>query len=205
MKTEELHKQYFSVKTNGYKIINFFYRKYYDLFKNSIYPTFNDFLNEIFINTSKINFSKEIINEKAYILGSIKIQCRICLDKVIKLKSEEAESYLNYNKKEEDENIFSISSNEDAKILKPNEIYEGVELFNLINNFKLSLKQQDIFLLNLLIDEIPRKEIALKMNINLNTLDTKIRRLRTKLYEFIKKAGFEYQYANKFLKDKETD
>ncbi|GAB6282383.1 MAG: hypothetical protein STSR0008_11280 [Ignavibacterium sp.] len=97
MNNEELHTNYFKAKTNGYKIINFFYHKYYDLFKKSIYPTFNDFLNEIFINISKINFSRKIINEKAYILGSIKIQCRICLDKVIKLKSEEAESYLNYN------------------------------------------------------------------------------------------------------------
>ncbi len=204
MNLEELNNNFFKVKTIGYKIISFFYNKYYDLFSQSIYPTLNDFLNEIFLSVSKINYSKDIKNIDNYIIGSIKIQCRSCLDKAIKLKSEISESNLNLNSDDE-ENIFQISNQNDPKVLVPSEIYDIEELFNLLDSFKLTINQSEISLLNLLIDETPRKEIAVKMNIKLNTLDTQIRRLRIKLIKYIKEYGFFYPHANKFLNDIENE
>lgn len=200
MNLEELHNKYFKVKTNGYKIISFFYNKYYDLFNQSIYPTLNDFLNEIFLSVSKTDYSKEIKNIESYIIGIIKIQCRVCLDKVLKLKTEVSESKINLDQDDE-ENIFQISELNDPNVVKPNEIYDVKELFSLLDSFKLTLNQNEIHLLNLMIDEIPRKEMALKMNINLNTLDTQMRRLRIKLIKYIKKFGFSYPNKNKFLDD----
>ena len=60
------------------------------------------------------------------------------------------------------------------------------------------LQRHSQITLNNLIDEIPRKEIAEKSNINMNTLDTQIRRLRIKMVAFLKDAGFEFRSFDKY-------
>ena len=87
MNSTELHNTYFTPDTRGYKILRKFYAKYMDLFEKTSYTDFNDFLNQIYLNISRIDFNKEIQNKEAYTIGAIKIQCRVQLDKAIKYKN----------------------------------------------------------------------------------------------------------------------
>ncbi|MEJ2615244.1 MAG: helix-turn-helix transcriptional regulator, partial [Ignavibacteriaceae bacterium] len=75
---------------------------------------------------------------------------------------------------------------------------ETKELFNHINTFKFQLKQNEVKLLNYLIDEKTRYEIAEEINLNLNTLDTHIRRLRIKFSRFLRKSGYSGGILDKY-------
>lgn len=197
MNLTEINKKYFASGTRGYKIINFFYNKYSDLFKKTIYNDFGDFLNQIFLSISKIDFKKEIRNEEAYIIGTIKIQCRVLLDKAIKSKKIIPESQLkNSEYKENEESVITNYSTDNKDKLF--EVMEGNEIFNQINIFKIQLKQDETRLLNYLIDEKTRYEIAEEINLNLNTLDTHIRRLRIKFSRFLKKSGYSARILDKY-------
>jgi FixJ family two-component response regulator len=192
----ELNKKYFSSDTRGYKIITQYYYKYYDLFQRTDFPQVKDFLNQIFLNISGIDFSKEIKNEEAYIIGSIKIQCRVQLDKSVKMKNVVAESRLMKDDKKEEPVTYKLHSAEN----NPAELLDTQEMFMHINFFKLQLKLREAALLNSLIDEKPRKEIAVEMQINFNTLDTHIRRLRIKMADYFKKLGYSSDFIDKFEK-----
>ena len=170
MNLEEINKKFFAFGTRGYKITSNFYNKYSDLFKKTLYQSFKEFSNQIFLNISNIDFSKDIRNEEAYIIGTIKIQCRVLLDKAIKSKKIIPESQLNeLQNKEPEESV--------------------------INQRTVNKK---IELLNHLIDEKSRYEIAGEINININTLDTHIRRLRIKFSKFLIKLGYTDQILEKY-------
>ena len=195
MSPEELNHKYFSKETRGYNIISRYYYKYYDLFKRTAFPDFNDFIHQIYVNISEIDFSKEIKNLEAYLIGSIKIQCRVQLDKALKMKKTVAESMLSSD--EENEPVtFKIPS----KSNNPDEVLDIQEMYYHISLFKLQLKQREILLLNFLIDEKPRNGIADEMQINLNTLDTHIRRLRIKMADYFKKLGYSGNVFDKYEK-----
>jgi len=197
MNLTEINKKYFTSGTRGYKIISCFYNKYSDLFKKTIYNDPGDFSNQIFLSVSKIDFKKEIRNEEAYIIGTIKIQCRVLLDKAIKSKKIIPESQLrNLDYKENEESVINNFSTDDKEKLF--EVMEGNEIFNQINIFKIQLKQDETKLFNYLIDEKTRYEIAEEINLNLNTLDTHIRRLRIKFSRFLKKSGYSARILDKY-------
>ena len=164
--------------------------------KKQLFPILNDFINEIFLNISGIDFSKEIKNLEAYLIGSIKIQCRVQLDKAIKMKNTVAESMLPSDEENEPV-IFKIP----AKSNNPDEILDTQEMYYHISLFKLQLRQREIHLLNFLIDEKPRNGIADEMQINLNTLDTHIRRLRVKMADYLKKLGYSSNTLDRFEKE----
>ncbi|MEO8399254.1 MAG: hypothetical protein ABI550_05480 [Ignavibacteriaceae bacterium] len=196
MDSSDIHNIYFTSETRSYKIIRRFYSNYNDLFKNTLYPDFNDFLNQIFLNISRIDFNKEIKNKEAYIIGAIKIQCRVQLDKAIRAKKVTAESRLKKLPESEDEENITL------KIIKfspgPDDAFEAEEILNKINDFKLELKNNERELLNFLIDETPRAEIAEMQKLKINTLDTHIRRLRIKLFAFLSKNGYKFNRLEKF-------
>ena len=197
MNLTEINNNYFTSGTRGYKIISCFYNKYLDLFKKTIYNDLGDFSNQIFLSVSKIDFNKEIRNEEAYIIGTIKIQCRVLLDKAIKSKKIIPESQLrNTDFKENEESVINNFSPDNKDKLF--EAIEGNEIFNQINIFKIQLKQNETQLLNYLIDEKTRYEIAEEINLNLNTLDTHIRRLRIKFSRFLKKSGYSAGILDKY-------
>lgn len=75
---------------------------------------------------------------------------------------------------------------------------EGMELLAQLNLFKSGLDRDSARLLNLLIDESARSEIAGVMGLNMNTLDTKIRRLRMRLAEHLKGLGYTYRGMERF-------
>jgi DNA-directed RNA polymerase specialized sigma24 family protein len=195
MSPEELNHKYFSKETHGYNIISRYYYKYHDLFIKTAFPDFSDFVHQIYLNISEIDFSKEIKNLEAYIIGSIKIQCRAQLDKALKMKNTIAESRLPSN--EENEPVMLKIP---AKSNNPGEILDTQEMFYLISLFKLKLKHREVLLLNFLIDEKPRSGIANEMQINLNTLDTHIRRLRIKMADYFKRLGYSFDVFDKFEK-----
>jgi DNA-directed RNA polymerase specialized sigma24 family protein len=197
MNLNEINKDYFSSGTRGYKIINSFYNKYYDLFKSTIYNDFGDFSNQIFLNISKIDLSKNIRNAEAYLIGSIKIQCRVLLDKAVKTKNIIPESRLNAFKEEDSEESFLDMAGSDKKI-DQQEKMDAEELFNLINTFKVQLNRNEVQILNYLISEKSRHEIAEEINLNLNTIDTHIRRLRIKFSKFLIRLGYTDNILEKY-------
>ncbi len=197
MSPSKINKKYFTYGTRGQKIITNFYKKYSDIFQRTIYNNFEDFSNQIFLSVSNIDFNKQIRNEEAYIIGTIKIQCRVLLDKAIKSQKVIPESRLNkYN--EDDPEISWINN---ITVNPHNEQIEQLdmeELFHHINIFKIQLNHNEVTLFNYLIDEKSRLEIADDINLNLNTLDTQIRRLRIKFSRFLKKSGYTGRMLDKY-------
>ncbi len=200
MNLTDINKKYFTPGTRGYKILSYFYNKYSDLFNKTVYTNFEAFLNQIFLSVSNIDFTKDIRNEEAYIIGTIKIQCRVLLDKALKFKREVPESLLNElnNENSEDSIINNLTANKKEEQLAH---LEAEEFFNCINTFKTHLSVSEVKLLNNLIDEKTRFEIAEETNIKLNTLDTHIRRLRIKFSKFLKNSGYTDKILNKYDKD----
>lgn len=196
MKIDELNKIFFTKGTRGYNIISKYYYKYHDLFEKTIFTDSNDFVNQIFLNISGIDFTNEIKNQEAYIIGAIKIQCRVQLDKSLKMKNVVAESRMVKDDVDEELITYKIPSAEN----NPAEIFDIQEMFIHINILKLQLKQRETDLLNYLIDEKSRKEIADELNLNFNTLDTHIRRLRLKVAGYFQKLGYSSDLLDKFEK-----
>jgi DNA-binding CsgD family transcriptional regulator len=196
MSPEEIASRYFYPGTRGHIILRNYYAKYRELFVRTLHHEFEEFLNQILLNVASINFSGEIENLEAYIMGTIKIQCRVQLDRALKLKSrmfKEPESTKEKSEEEESFHEKTPSANPD-----PQEELEGGELFRAVNIFKLTLKSSEVDLLNSLIDGVPRKEIAENHSLNLNTLDTQIRRLRVKFLEYLKNRGYSFEMFGKF-------
>jgi hypothetical protein len=194
MNPEEILETFFKPGTKGYKILFFYFSRYQDLFEKTTHQEFNEFLNQIYLNTSAINFSEDIKNIEAYIIGTLKIQCRVQLDLALKLKNRQQRE----NKEEGDNEEHPISNKLPAKDPDPHDQVESTEVFSIVNTFKLSLKDWERDILNSLIDEIPRKEIAEMKNQNLNTIDTQIRRIRIKLSSYLKENGYKFNISDKY-------
>ncbi|HKB85620.1 MAG TPA: hypothetical protein VKD08_05600 [Ignavibacteriaceae bacterium] len=194
----DLNEKYFSNGSRGFKILNRFYLKYRDLFTRTIFIEFDDFKNQIFLNISGIRLSEDIINEEAYIIGAIKIQCRVQLDKAIRSKKVLSESRTAGTAA--DGESPSYMEKIETALPDPHIILEGEELLNIINIFKMELKSEERDLLNSMIDEKTRAEIAGEKNSNLNTLDTHIRRLRIRFFSFLKDNGYNYEVYRKYEK-----
>ena len=188
MSPKELNTKYFSPNSRGYKIISKFYYKYYDLFVNTSCGTFTDFRNQIYLNLSSINFYGKINNLDAYIISAMKIQCRVQLDKAIKQKKIIPVSKIKDDDNENSDSILETGSANSSS--NPAKVLEGDDIFNHINIFRLSLKPKEAELLNFLIDEKSRAEIAENTKMKMNTIDTNIRRLRLKLFNYLKKIGY---------------
>lgn len=196
MKPEDIFNTYFKPNTKGYKILYLYFSKYRDLFERTIHFEFNEFLNQIFLNVSGIKFSEDIKNAEAYIIGTIKIQCRVQLDKALKIKRRKQSEIENIENDEDEEKY--LFENIPTKEPDPHNNVEADEIFNIVNFFKLSLniRERDIF--NSLIDGISRKEIADKKKQNLNTIDTQIRRVRIKFSAFLKENGYTFNISDKY-------
>lgn len=196
MKPQEINKLFFSKGTTGYSIMKKFFLKYHDLFSKSEGLGFNDFLNQIFLNINSIKLSDDISNPEAYIVGAIKIQCRVQLDKAIKTKNIYNTKPNSQADEEQEDFLQGFPTNEPG----PEELFELQEMFNVISYFKLSLSTQEVRLLNFLIDGSSRMEIVEKTSSNLNTLDTNIRRLRIKLMEYLQDKGYSSETFKRIKK-----
>lgn len=198
MNPEEIHKKYFVPHSKGYKILSYYFSRYRDLFVRTMFSELDEFINQIYLNISSISISNKIKNPDAYIIAAIKIQCRVQLDRALKLKKKQLNE-IAIESESDDENKSVLN---DGKIAGENTYHhaESNELLTIINMFKLSLKEQEKLLFNSLIDNISRNEIAQLMNKNLNTVDTHIRRLRIKFFSYLKKNGYLFEIFNKYDK-----
>ncbi len=191
----DLNEKYFSNNTRGYKILNRFYLKYRDLFSKTVFTEFEDFRNQIFLNISGIKFPDDVKNKEAYIIGAIKIQCRVQLNKALKYKNEKPESQLQNNGEIISEDGISITDQAPNFLPDPQQMLEGEEVFNIINIFKLQLNTGEKVLLNNMIDEKTRTDIA-----DENSLDANIKRLKIKFFAFLKEYDLNYEMFRKYEK-----
>ncbi len=194
MDSRTLHTEYLQDGTAGHAIIRKFYGRYSDVLVTTSLIDINDVLHEVFLSLSKTNF-ENVQNLEHYIMRAIKLQCWSLLDKAIRQKAIVVKNEGNQegvsNENNLDHSLFA-SHNEQLQEI------EGSELFVQINLFKSQLKKNDIRLLNFLIDETERPEIAKILGINLNTLDTNIRRLRIKLADHLRGLGYAYKGLERF-------
>ncbi|MDP1676305.1 MAG: hypothetical protein Q8L88_05510 [Bacteroidota bacterium] len=194
MNSQTLHTEYLQEGTAGYAIIRKFYARYSDVLVTTSLIDINDVLHEVFLSLSKSNFDN-VRNLEHYILRAIKLQCWSLLDKAIKQKAivvkNEGNQEGGNNEKNLDQQLFTAHNEQLQEI-------EGSELLVQINLFKNHLKENDIRLLNFLIDETERSEIAKILGINLNTLDTNIRRLRMKLADYLNRLGYIHKGLSRF-------
>ena len=188
METQILHQKYLATGTAGHAIIRRFYSKYSDLLIKSTIADLDDVVHEVFVSLSRTNFS-EIQNVEHYVMRAIKLRCWSLLDKAIRLKAGGMER-LNPDE----------PGGYDAQKSQPEHLteLEGMELLSQVNSFKSQLNPRDFTLLNLLIDGSERADIAKHLDLNLNTLDTSIRRLRIRLAEFLRGLGYTYKALEKF-------
>ncbi|MFA6440425.1 MAG: hypothetical protein WCX28_14045 [Bacteriovoracaceae bacterium] len=190
-----LHTEYLRKGTAGYGIISRFYSRYADIFSQTNVTDINDVVHDVFLSLSKTDIS-DVRNSEHYIMRAIKLQCWSLLDKAIKqkgiiVKTETIGNDHTFEHADTYSRQVTDQKNQFAEL-------EGDELLVQINLFKSQLNPDEIRLLNFLIDEEERPEIARLMKLKLNTLDTKIRRIRLKLADYLKNRGYLYKGMEKF-------
>ncbi len=182
MDRESLYKEYLGQGTAGFVVVAKFHQRYADVLSLLSLESADDVLHEVFLSLSQSDW-KNIRNPKHYILRAVKLHCWSLLDKSLRQKKNSGR--------------MPNDAESAAGSVQPADV-EGLELLVQINRFKSELEPNERQLLNFLIDDIDRKEAAEAMNLNMNTLDTKIRRLRIKLTEYLKGLGYRYPVLDKF-------
>lgn len=187
-----LHQEFLREGRAGYAVIRRFYSRYTDVLAHSTIVSVDDVVHEVFVSLSKTDFTK-VQNVDHYVLRAIKLHCWTLLDKAIRLKGLVVE---NTNEVDADKTVLGASKS-DPSADHPTEL-DGMELLAFVNLFKAQVGIKEARLLNLLIDETPRSEMATLLDMNMNTLDTKIRRLRIRLVEYLRGLGYSYKAFEKF-------
>lgn len=193
MEIQFLHQKYLSPGTAGHAVIRRFYSKYADLLAITSLVDIDDVVNDVFLSLSKTDFT-QVRNAEHYILRAVKLHCWSLLDKALRLKANVSRTEGRADENEgEGEPDYTRSVHADGQT----EI-EGMELLAFVNLFKAQLDPSEVRLLNLLIDETPRSEIAGLLGLKMNTLDTQIRRLRIRLADFLRDRGYSYKVLERF-------
>ncbi len=194
MDTHALHQNYLTQGTAGYAVIRRFFTKYSDVLAKANVVDINDVVHEIYVSFARTDFNL-VQNIEHYVMRAIKLHCWSLLDKSIRVKAIAAESPIDHHNEDQSTEGDVAAANDPDNLT----ILEGMELLSYVNLFKAELNARDLRLLNLLIDETERSEIARLLELNLNTLDTSIRRLRIRLAEFLKNLGYTYKAIERFV------
>jgi DNA-directed RNA polymerase specialized sigma24 family protein len=189
MDNQILHQKYLREGTAGHVVICRFYSRYTDVLARSTIVSVDDVVHEVFVSLSKTDFTK-VQNVEHYVMRAIKLHCWSLLDRAIRLKALVVE---NTNDLDSDETVKGATSYVDH----PTEL-DGMELLARVNLFKANVGLKETRLLNLLIDETPRSEMAALLGLKMNTLDTNIRRLRIRLVEYLRGLDYSYKAFEKF-------
>jgi len=192
MDIQILHQKYLREGAAGYAVMRRFYSRYTDVLAHSTIVSVDDVVHEVFVSLSKTDFTK-VQNVEHYVMRAIKLHCWSLLDKAIRLKALVVE---NTNDVDSDDTVLGASK-ADTSADHPTEL-DGMELLACVNLFKAQVGLKESRLLNLLIDETPRSEMAALLGLKMNTLDTNIRRLRIQLVEYLKGMGYTYKAFEKF-------
>jgi DNA-directed RNA polymerase specialized sigma24 family protein len=188
---QNLYSEYFKEGTGGFAIIRRFYRKYADVLGYIQCAHINDVINEVFLSLTRTDF-QHVKDEQHYVLRAIKLHCWSLLDRAIRVKA------LVQRGRETNAEGDIVGNREVPGGTDQHAEHEGVELLAWMNLFKTQVSTHEARLLNLLIDETPRVEIATELGLNMNTLDTHIRRLRMKLADYLKTLGYSYRSFERF-------
>ncbi|MGH9424976.1 MAG: hypothetical protein ACRD2L_01525, partial [Terriglobia bacterium] len=179
----------------GHAIIRRFHAKYADLLAKSHLVDLNDVVHEVFVSLAKTDFA-EVRNIEHYVMRAIKLQCWSLLDKAIRQRALAGEpqriARLEDADSRADRELPGADTNEPLAEL------EASELLAKMNLFKASTTPGEAHLLNLLIDETSRSDMAKLLNLNMNTLDTQIRRLRVRLTGYLQVLGYTYKALERF-------
>ncbi|MFA5834461.1 MAG: hypothetical protein WDA22_13370 [Bacteroidota bacterium] len=194
MDNHTLHRDFLQKGTDGYVIISRFYSRYADVLSRANFTDINDVVHEVFLSLSKSDV-RDVRDLEHYIMRAIKLQCWSLLDKAIKVKAIGSKT----EPIDRDEDQQKIHYNRTTNQAEQLTALEGNELLIQLSLFKLRLTMQELRLLNFLIDEADRSEIAKTTGMNLNTLDTNIRRLRIKLAEYLKSLGYTHSGLERFV------
>jgi len=184
-----LHQKYLRQGTPGFAVIRRFYSRYSDILVKVNLVDINDVVHEVFVSLSRTDF-KQVQNVDHYTMRAIKLQCWSLLDKAMRSKAHGIERRANIDEADEAA----------PHKLQPDHVadLDGMELLAQVNLFKAQLPPRDVTLLNMLVDGAERSNIAKFLGLNVNTLDTNIRRLRIRLADFLKDLGYTYQAIEKF-------
>lgn len=193
MDPNSLHKKYLQQGSAGFAIIRKFHSRYADLLAKNNVMSIDDVLHEIFLSLSKTDL-RDVRNVEHYIMRAIKLQCWSLLDKAIRQKTVGEVRAAAIDEKEEPIEEIRHVAHQNNQLTE----LEGMDLLVQINVFKARLNPHEVRLLNYLIDETERADIAKFMEMNLNTLDTNIRRLRMKLAEYLKDLGYVHTGMERF-------
>jgi hypothetical protein len=195
----KLYKDYFLPDSRGYQFLKNFHNKYYRELSNSEFKSFDAFLNEIFMNLGAIEFSKINGPEEHYVIKSMYYQCWniiYYLKRERKFMIPDSATAITTD----DGASESVIERKASDTPSPLETTEASDLFAWVNYFKLTLKREDLRILNALLDQKPLKDTAAAMNMDYNALCVKIKRLREKLALFLKRAGYQNDITQIFLK-----
>ena len=195
MDNSTIHKKYLDQGTAGYAVIRKFYSRYADVLARASIVHVNDVVHEVFVSLSKIDFA-QVHNVDHYVIRAVKLQCWSILDKAIRFKV-----LVPVDGEAADYDDAAGRGRKDIHV--PGSVdhlleLEGMELLASMNLFKVRVGVAEAQLLNLLIDGTPRSEIAAVLGLNMNTVDTKIRRLRVRLADFLRDLGYSYKILEKF-------
>lgn len=176
-----------------------FYAKCYKEFTATEFENFDAFLNHIFLNLSKIDFSNIDGPEEHYVIKAIYYQC---WNAIYQIKRER-----NLIVADNSTPVISddglIETAVERKVSDgpgPVEYLEASDLFTIINTFKITLKDKDLLILNALIDQRSLQEIAGYMRLDYDALCVKVKRLREKLARYLKITGYQNDLTRNFLR-----
>lgn len=190
MNSHQFHERYFKEGQAVHRIVHLFYKRYGDILSRAQVDDASDLLHSVFLALSRIDLSA-VRQERNYILRAAKLHCWSILDRA--MRQRRVSTSLQTGQADP-----KPIRNERSDQAHPEHAVTGLELADLINQFKLELRPQEVQVLNALIDEVPRQEIAAALQLNVNSLDTLIRRLRMKLSHFLREAGYDSESMRKF-------
>ncbi len=196
---QRLHENYFSPDSRGYLFIRNFYAKYHKELSATEFESFDAFLNQIFLSLSKIDFSNIDGTEEHYVIKSMYYQCwnimyRVKRERTVMITESSA------NVTMDDGPADSVIDREVSREPDPLDYMEVSDLFAIINTFKVTLKRDDLHILNALIGQKPLQEIADIMRWEYNALSVKVKRLREKLARYLKSSGYQNDLTLNFLR-----
>lgn len=167
-----LYQRFFSESTAGYRTMQAFFFRFKNRLVKAQFESLNDLINEVFLSVSKINLDM-VQNHEHYIVRSIKLRCWSILEKSNKYQTS---------------GDSSVSADDvEGHATNPWEHLEYNETVRLISEFKLQQSPSDAAIINELIDDpdISSADLGEKLNMNPNTVRTKIHRIRKSLSGYL--------------------
>jgi len=192
MDYHRLHDLYFAEQTIGYKILRSYYNRNWDVFRCSDYPEFGDFSHEIFLSLTSIDF-EAIQKEENYVIRSMRIQCWVIMDKCLRRRRREITDPTYAFRGMTDDSYSRLASPHGNPLIE----LAGKDIVQCINVFRENLPATETKILDRMIEDPEEKQIdaAQGLGINVNTLRTKIRRLRLSLSDFLETYGYDIKWG----------